>query len=104
MKKRIVVLLFLAFACSLLFAGCGNLGNPDGGGDGSENPESSYMVSDAEWDAALSEEAFANFRLEISYHQQSGASTTEERLELYVMPVGNGVRSREVMYRIANGE
>ena len=104
MKKRIVVLLFLAFACSLLFAGCGNLGNPDGGGDGSENPESAYMVSDAEWDAALSEEAFANFRLEISYHQQSGASTTEERLELYVMPVGNGVRSREVMYRIANGE
>lgn len=107
MKKKIVVLLFLAFACSLLFAGCGNLGNlggGDGSGDGSENPESSYMVSDAEWDAALSEEAFANFRLEISYHQQSGASTTEERLELYVMPVGNGVRSREVMYRIANGE
>ncbi len=104
MKKKIVVLLFLAFACSLLFAGCGNLGNPDGGGDGSENPESAYMVSDAEWDAALSEEAFANFRLEISYHQQSGASTTEERLELYVMPVGNGVRSREVMYEITDGE
>ncbi len=72
MKKYFLALLMLLGALAFSFAGCADSGKPSGdtGGTGSEE---TAPVSEAEWDAAFSRDAFKNVTADIK--QTSGAES-----------------------------
>ena len=72
MKKYFLALLMLLGALAFSFAGCADNGKPSGG-TGGTGGEVTSPVSEAEWDAAFSRDAFKNVTADIK--QTSGAES-----------------------------